>query len=82
MSISVEVRLLSGKAVTVEAGLEEDVAALTRRAQAVLGVGKGRLLDSRGTVLDGCVSIKNASLQNGDSLALHVGRVQAAMLVL
>ncbi|CAE7928619.1 tank-1 [Symbiodinium sp. KB8] len=76
MSISVEVRLLSGKAVTVEAGLEEDVAALTRRAQAVLGVGKGRLLDSRGTVLDGCVSIKNASLQNGDSLALHVGRVQ------
>ena len=76
MSIAVDVGLLSGRSVTVEVGLDEEVAVLTRRARAALGVGKGRLLDSSGNVVDGCVSIKNASLQNGDSLTWHVGRVQ------
>ena len=48
MSITVEVGLLSGKSVTVEAGLDEEVGTLKRRAQIALGVGRGRLLDASG----------------------------------
>ena len=52
MSISVEVSLLSGKTATVEAGQDETVETLTQRAQIALGVGRGRLLDSSGVILD------------------------------
>ena len=45
MSIAVEVGLLSGKSVSVQASLDEEVEALNRRAQAALAVGRGRLLD-------------------------------------
>ena len=50
MSIAVEVGLLSGKTATVEAGLDEQVATLKLRVQTALGVGRGRLLDSSGSV--------------------------------
>ena len=53
-------------------GLDETVETLTQRAQIALGVGKGRLLDSFGVVLDGYVS----NIQNGDSLTLHVRGVE------
>ena len=76
MSITVEVSLLSGKTAAVEADLYEAVQAVAQRAQIALGVGKGRLLDSSGAVLDGCACIKKAKVQNGDSLTLHVNRVQ------
>ena len=76
MSIAVEVSLLSGKTATVQAGLHETVETLAQRAQVVLGVGKGRLLDSFGVVLDGCAKITNTRIQNRDSLILHVNRVQ------
>ena len=46
MSVVVEVALMSGKRVSVEAGLDESVATLKRRAQIALAVGKGRLLNS------------------------------------
>ena len=49
---------------------------LTQRAQITLGVGKGRLLDSSGVVLDGCSEITNSRIHKGDWLALHVSRVQ------
>ena len=71
MSITVEVSLLSGKRAAVQASLDETVEVLTQRAQIALGVGKGRLLDSSGVVLDGCAEIANSQLQNGDSLTLH-----------
>ena len=55
MSIAVTVGLLSGRTATVRAGLDESVAALSRRAQTALGVGKGHLVDSSGSILDeGC----------------------------
>ena len=76
MSIAVEVGLLSGKTATVTAGLDEPVHTLRRRAQIALGVGRGRLLDSSGCALDGCAPIKTTSVANGDSLTLHLGRVQ------
>ena len=52
MSMNVEVALLSGKTATVTIGVAESVETLTCRAQTALGVGRGRLLDSAGNVLD------------------------------
>eukprot|EP00439_Symbiodinium_sp_Y106_P018079 s1028_g2.t1 len=49
---------------------------LTQGAQIAPGVGKGRLLDSSGLVLDGCAHIADSRIQSGDSLTLHVNRVQ------
>ena len=51
MSITVEVRLLSGKTATVSAGLNETVATLKCRAQAALGVRNGRLVASSGNLV-------------------------------
>eukprot|EP00439_Symbiodinium_sp_Y106_P080031 s73_g18.t2 len=76
MSITVRVGLLSGKTAAVTTDLDEEVANLNRRAQASLGVGKGRLLDSSGRVLDARAPVKRARLQNGDSLTLQINRVQ------
>ncbi|OLQ08894.1 hypothetical protein AK812_SmicGene7558 [Symbiodinium microadriaticum] len=76
MSITVEVGLLSGKTATVKAGLDEEVGALKCRAQIALGVGRGRLVGSSGSVLDTCAPIKQTRLQNGDLLTLHINRVQ------
>ena len=76
MSLSVEVRLLSGNSAVVQSALSDSVDTLKRQAQILLGVGKGRLLDSSGDVLDGHLQIKQASVQNGDSLTLHISTVQ------
>ncbi|CAE7949929.1 unnamed protein product [Symbiodinium sp. KB8] len=76
MSVTVEVALLSGRKVTVEADQEEQVKALKRRARAALGVGNGRLVDSSGSVLDACSTIEVAKLQNGTSLTLQISRLQ------
>ena len=66
MSLTVEVGLLSGRTATVQAGLDEELNDLTRRAQTVFGVGKGRLLDSSRNVLDARLSIREAGVQTGD----------------
>ena len=76
MSITVEVSLLSGKTATVQAGLDETVETLAQRAQIALGVGKGRLLDSSGVVLDGGAETAECQIRNGDVLTLHVKTVQ------
>eukprot|EP00439_Symbiodinium_sp_Y106_P085520 s55_g28.t2 len=76
MSIQVTVGLLSGKTATVTADLDEEVATLKRRAETALGVGRGRLVGSSGTVLDANAPIKHTSLQDGDFLTLHINRVQ------
>ena len=75
MSITVEVGLLSGKTVSVEADLNEEVGKMKRRAQIALGVGRGRLVGASGSVLDASSTIKRARLQSGDCLTLHVNRV-------
>ena len=76
MSLTLEVCLLSGKRAAVKADLDEEVAALQRRAQTALGVGKGRLMSSSGSVLDASATIKDIRLQHGDILTLHSSRVQ------
>ena len=76
MSITVEVGLLSGKTVTLNACPDEQVETLKLRAQTALGVGNGQLVNSSGHVLDACSTIKDGRLRNGDSLTLHISRVQ------
>ena len=76
MSVVVDVALMSGKSVSVEARLDEPVATLKRRAQTALAVGKGRLLNSSGGVLDDELTVAEAKLETGTSLTLQLRRIQ------
>ncbi|CAE7390804.1 HERC2, partial [Symbiodinium sp. KB8] len=81
MSLHVEVGLISGRKATVQVALDETLGTLERRAQVALGVRTGRLLDSSGSVVEGCVPIKRARVLNGDSLTLlrtNMVQVQAS----
>ena len=83
MSVVVDVGLISGKTISVEAKLDEIVATLMRRAHTALAVGKGRLLDSSGGLLDNEHTVKQAKLETGTSLTLQLqaaGAVFAAIL--
>ena len=70
MSITVKVSLLSGKTATVEAGLNETVETLAQRAQVALRVGKGRLVDAFGSLLNGSALVNESKVKDGDSLSL------------
>ena len=59
----------------MSASLDEEVGTLQLRAEAALGIRRGRLLNSSG-ILDVGTAIKTAKVQNGDALTLHVSRVQ------
>ena len=76
MPIALNVGLLRGRTVIVNADQDELVGALNLRAQTALGVGKGRLLDFFGSVLDASSTVEAAKLQNGDSLTLQINRIQ------
>ena len=76
MSVVVDVALISGKTVSVEAKLDEAVATLKRRAQTALAVGQGRLLDASGGLLDDEQTVKKPKLETGTSLTLQVRKVQ------
>ena len=65
---------MSGKTVSLETHGDESVESLGMRAQRALAVGKGRLLTSTGSVLDGETPLNRARLQNLP-LTLHVRRV-------
>ena len=73
MSFTLDVSLISGKTVSLETDADESVESLRVRAQRALGAGKGRLLDSTGSILDGAASLKKARLQ--EPLTLQVRRV-------
>ena len=60
----------------MQAGLDDEVVTLKRQAQIALGVGKGRLLNSSGVVLDEHTRIRDAGVKNGDSLTLQINIVQ------
>ncbi|OLP91271.1 hypothetical protein AK812_SmicGene27046 [Symbiodinium microadriaticum] len=76
MSIEVAVGLLSGKTAVVKADMDEKVGALNSRAQTALGVGRGRLVGSSGTVLHANAPIWSAGLSDGDVLTLQINGVQ------
>ena len=75
MSFMIEISLISGKTVSLQAHGDESVESLRLRAQRALGAGKGRLLDSAGSVLGGGAPLKKARLQYGEPLTLQVRRV-------
>ena len=79
MSVVVDVGLMSGKMVSVQTKLDEPVATLKSRAQTALEVGKGRLLDAFGGLLDDKQTVQEAKLENGTSLTLQLGGVQIAV---
>ena len=67
--------LMSGKTVSLQTRGDESVETLRERAQTALGVGKGRLLNSAGSVLDGGMPLDKARLQQAEPLTLHIRRV-------
>ena len=69
MAIIVDVSLISGQRVSLEADLTASVQSLAERAQKALGVGRGRLLSSSGSFLDGDALLGAAKLQIGDPIA-------------
>ena len=76
MAIVVDVFLISGQRASLEADLTASVQSLAERARRALGVGRGRLLSSCGSVLDGDMQLGAAKLQTGDCLTLKVGTVR------
>ena len=62
MSVVVDVGLISGKTVPVQAGLDESVATLRRQAQTALAVGTGRLMDASGGRLDDGLTVQEAQI--------------------
>ena len=76
MAIVVDVTLLSGQSVSLEADLTASVQGLAERARKALRVGRGRLFTSSGSVLDGDTKLGAAQLQTGDCLTLQVGTIR------
>ena len=76
MSVSVSVSLLSGRTASLEEDLDASVANLKRRAEVALAVGRGRLLNSSGDVLDETTTVKTARLLDGDTRHLQISRLQ------
>ena len=76
MAMVVDVSLISGRRVSLEANLPASVQSLAERARRALGVGLGRLFSSSGNVLEGELQLGAAKLQTGDCLTLQVGTVR------
>ena len=76
MSITLHVSLLSGQTVSVEAVLDVDVEEFKQRAQRALKVGRCRLVQSCGSVLQGPRTIRECGLQTDDVLTLQVKSVE------
>ena len=76
MAIVVNVNLLSGQGVSLEADLTASVQSLAERARRAFGVGRGRLFTSFGNFLDGDAQMAAANLQTGDCLTLKIGRIR------
>ena len=67
---------ISGQGVSLEADLTASVQSLAERARRALGVGRGRLFSSSGSVLDGVAELRAAKLETGHCLTLQVGTVR------
>ena len=76
MAFVVDVTLISGQRVSLEADLTASVQSLAERARRALGVGRGRLFSSFGSILDGDTQLGAAKLQTGDCLTLQVGKAR------
>ena len=81
MTIVVEVGLASGRTVSLEVRLDDPVESLGLRAQTALAVGRGRLVDSSGCVLEGAATLEAANVRNGDLLMLQISQVRICACV-
>eukprot|EP00439_Symbiodinium_sp_Y106_P032110 s577_g3.t2 len=73
MSLTFEVSLVSGKTASLQAHGDDSVESLMVRAQRALGVGRGRLMDSAGSILDGAAPLKTARYK--EPVTLQIRRV-------
>ena len=76
MPFTIEVSLLSGRSVSLEARPDEPVQSLQSRAQRTLAVVRGRLLSSSGGILDGAATLAESGLLSGDVLTLLMSSIQ------
>ena len=76
MPLTIEVSLLSGRSASLEARLDESVHALRIRARKALAVGRCKLLDCSGRVLDSAATLEDCRLRNGDFVTLQTGNLQ------
>ena len=76
MSIVVDVTLISGQSVSLQTDLTASVQSLAESAPRALGVSRGRLFSSCGSILNGDTKLGEAKLQTGDCLTLQVGTVR------
>ena len=76
MAIVVGVSLISGKNVSLEAGLDASVGSLKESARRPLGVGIGRLFSSSGCLVDEDATVEAVGLTTGDCLTLQISKVQ------
>ena len=75
MSLTLEVSLISGRTVSLQTHGDETLESLRERAQRALGVCKGRLFNSTGSVLDGGGPLKKSRLKYDEPLTLQIRRV-------
>ena len=78
MSVTVQVALLSGRALHLEAELDSTIDTFKRKVQTAFTTDRGRLLDSACRVLDVSATVRECGLHPGVLLTWHVGRVQVA----
>ncbi|CAE6946903.1 HERC2 [Symbiodinium sp. KB8] len=78
MSVHVDVTLLSGRSISIEADLTSSVAELMQEAQQLLQIGPGMLVRPSGEVLCGRKTLGQADLHDGEVLTLQVGQTQVA----
>eukprot|EP00439_Symbiodinium_sp_Y106_P050454 s535_g6.t1 len=76
--VSLTISLISGRSVRIDAKQGESIRQLSWRAQRALRVGRGRLLDPSGFVLEAAATVQECGLQGGDALTLHVAQVWIA----
>ena len=76
MSVTVEVGFMSGRTTSLEAELDATVETIKRRAQTVLEVGTGRLVNSSGRILGGAFTVQESGVESGDVLTLQVWKAQ------
>ena len=76
MPLAIELSLLSGRTVSLEADPDETVKTFRSRAQKTLAVGRGRLLDSSGSVLNGAATLEECRLQSGDRLTFQMSSIR------
>ncbi|CAE7487092.1 unnamed protein product [Symbiodinium sp. CCMP2456] len=79
MSISLQVSLLSGRTICLDAELGESLQSLSDRAQVALASRRGSFLNAEGKMLHGASTVEDCCLKDGDVLTFHMGQIEVFM---